>query len=413
MRLVEGNSSSISYLWEKYGFCLVLLFCLGVFQADLTSKGGMMEADFSQRMANKSGGNFIKQLFWISFFLFYISRFFLVNSLASKELGKKLFWLLVLPSVALVSAIWAEQSSYVIKRSFFQLCFIFTVCLSFYYSYHRGGLYRSVVVAVCVVFLLTLISIALGAGFTPSGALSAYVAGKNVNAINLIVLIALVTFLIVHMGARKELLWMTFGLMALLILTKSKTNIFIACLFFFLVWLRPVFSTPVVLSLFTGAVMLFVVVPLVTLTLNFEWNPGMSLEPDALTGRGFIWDTLYFDIKTFDKVLLGYGYGGYFGTGSIPFYFDDDFSFIKRITTAHNGYLELILQLGYILTLFVLCFIAYLIKGFSYGWQVSAMAIPIIHNLTESSIFRDQNMIWLLCLIVITSTCFKLEKAKL
>jgi O-antigen ligase len=413
MRLVEGNSSSISYLWEKYGFCLVLLFCLGVFQADLTSKGGMMEADFSQRMANKSGGNFIKQLFWISFFLFYISRFFLVNSLASKELGKKLFWLLVLPSVALVSAIWAEQSSYVIKRSFFQLCFIFTVCLSFYYSYQRGGLYRSVVVAVCVVFLLTLISIALGAGFTPSGALSAYVAGKNVNAINLIVLIALVTLLIVHMGARKELLWMTFGLMALLILTKSKTNIFIACLFFFLLWLRPVFSTPAVLSLFTGAVMLFVVVPLVTLTLNFEWNPGMSLEPDALTGRGFIWDTLYFDIKTFDKVLLGYGYGGYFGTGSIPFYFDDDFSFIKRITTAHNGYLELILQLGYILTLFVLCFIAYLIKGFSYGWQVSAMAIPIIHNLTESSIFRDQNMIWLLCLIVITSTCFKLEKAKL
>ncbi|UTW48991.1 O-antigen ligase family protein [Bacterioplanoides sp. SCSIO 12839] len=413
MRLLEGNGSSISYLWEKYGFCLVLLFCLGVFQADLTSKGGMMEADFSQRMANKSGGNFIKQLFWISFFLFYISRFFLVNSLASKELGKKLFWLLVLPSVALVSAIWAEQSSYVIKRSFFQLCFIFTVCLSFYYSYQRGGLYRSVVVAVCVVFLLTLISIALGAGFTPSGALSAYVAGKNVNAINLIVLIALVTLLIVHMGARKELLWMTFGLMALLILTKSKTNIFIACLFFFLVWLRPVFSTPVVLSLFTGAVMLFVIVPLVTLTLNFEWNPGMSLEPDALTGRGFIWDTLYFDIKTFDKVLLGYGYGGYFGTGSIPFYFDDDFSFIKRITTAHNGYLELILQLGYILTLFVLCFIAYLIKGFSYGWQVSAMAIPIIHNLTESSIFRDQNMIWLLCLIVITSTCFKLEKAKL
>ena len=115
MRLVEGNRNSISYLWEKYGFCLVLLFCLGVFQADLTSKSGMMEADFSQRMTKKSGGNFIKQLFWVSFFLFYISRFFLVNSLASKELGKKLFGLLILPSLALFSAIWADQSSYVIK----------------------------------------------------------------------------------------------------------------------------------------------------------------------------------------------------------------------------------------------------------------------------------------------------------
>jgi len=413
MRLVEGNRNSISYLWEKYGFCLVLLFCLGVFQADLSSKGGMMDADFSQRMANKSGGNVFKQLFWIVFFLFYISRFFLIKSVPSKRLNEKLILLFILPSIALLSTFWSDYPGYVIKRSLFQLCFIYTVCLSFYYSYQRGGLYHSIVAATATVLLLIGISIVLGSGFTPSGALAGYVAGKNVNAINLIVLIALVTLLIVHMGARKELLWMTFGLMALLILTKSKTNIFIACLFFFLVWLRPVFSGPVVLSLFISAVMLFVVMPLATLTLNSEWNPGMSLEPDALTGRGFIWDTLYFDIKTFDKALLGYGYGGYFGTGTIPFYFDDDFSFIKRITSAHNGYIELILQLGYLLTLFVLCFIAYLVKDFSYGWQVSAMSIPIIHNLTESSIFRDQNMIWLLCLIVIASTCFKLEKAKL
>jgi len=410
MRTVEGSQKSLTFLLEKYGFLFVLLFCLGVFQPDLSSKSGLMELDFDKMLSDKSGGSLKKQLFWIGFFIFFVIRFFFVKSLFSKSVLNKLYILSLFPIIALASSFWAEYSSFVIKRSFFQLCFIVTVFLSFYYCCRREGLYNSIYMAVVIVFLMSVLTILMGTGFSASGAFSSYLSGKNLFAINLIVLVALVVFLIKRYGVRKELVFMLIGLVALLVLSRSKTNIIILCFFFSLFFISFYVSKIIIYVLLFIILMVFVLVPFGSTSFGIDWNPGMSMDPGALTGRGFIWETLYFDIKAFDKSFYGYGYGGYFNTGVVPFYFDDDFSFIKRITSAHNGYLELILQFGFFISFLIFVVYIFLLKEMKESWQSASLIIPVVNNVTESSFFRDQNLIWLFCIVLIVTTCLRFDK---
>jgi len=42
----------------------------------------------------------------------------------------------------------------------------------------------------------------------------------------------------------------------------------------------------------------------------------------------------------------------------------------------------------------------------------AAMIIPIIHNITESSFFRDQNIVWVMFMALVTVTFF-IKESKL
>jgi len=135
-------------------------------------------------------------------------------------------------------------------------------------------------------------------------------------------------------------------------------------------------------------------------------HAGLYLDPDAITGRGIIWDTLYYDLQYFSKLLFGYGYGAYFSNGTIPHFFDDDWSFLRHISSSHNGYLDMLLQYGIALSLVIIPCLYKLTSGIKHSWLSAAFILPVVYNLTESAFLRDQSIMWcfaviLMCYVVI------------
>jgi len=138
--------------------------------------------------------------------------------------------------------------------------------------------------------------------------------------------------------------------------------------------------------------------------MNDYQHIALYVDADFFTGRGIIWDSLYYDLEFFDKMTLGYGYGSYFEVGVIPFVLDDKYSFLQYISSAHNGYLQLLLQFGVVgSSLIFIFFVLSMLKSNSVFIH-TALIIPILQNVTESSIFRDANMAWFLMVMIVISS---------
>jgi len=399
--------------FKRYGFGVVFLFCFGVFAPVLSSKMAMMDLDLDTRSLNKSGSNIIKQLFWLGMFAFYLMCFLndLLKGKRNFELEAKARYFVILVGISLLTVVWSEYPSYVIKRSLFQLIFTFTVALSFYYSVVNGGIEKVVSCSSYIVMFLIGVTVVLGVAFSGDGALVGFSKGKNVLAANLFVLIFLVMFLVGHLKADIYKFGILLLLMSLLlVMTMSKTNIAV----YFSLCISLLFSVnKIKLGLILSCLFLYLVfifIPSVSYFFGDAWHLGLVLDHEALTGRGFIWDTLYYDLGFYEKMAFGYGYGSYFNVGVIPYFFDDSFSFIQYITSAHNGYIGLMMQFGFWLSSLVFIVFLLLLKGVDSRWQITALFVPLVHNITESSIYRDQNLIWLLFIVVVVSTCIKFRR---
>jgi len=80
---------------------------------------------------------------------------------------------------------------------------------------------------------------------------------------------------------------------------------------------------------------------------------------------------------------------------------------MQFINSPHNGYLDLLLQFGYVFTLFILVIFMLLFKNIKCPYITAAMILPLVHNLTEASMFKDNTMVWLLFIVGIAASSFK------
>ncbi len=129
----------------------------------------------------------------------------------------------------------------------------------------------------------------------------------------------------------------------------------------------------------------------------------------TLTGRTLLWAEL---AKWVDKSpLLGYGFGG-FWTGDIGI----SSIVIKKIgwaaPHAHNGFLNLTLELGYVgLALFLICYLSnfysYLLncmvnQQLIYSWGILFFSLLLIYNMDECTILRANQIYWVLFIYTIS-----------
>lgn len=390
---------------EKYGFLLVLLFCLGAFSPDFTSKVDSIK-DLSMSLERQSSNDVIKQIFWISIFFFFTIRMFSESFYATfkKELGFCLGIGMAICFISLLSITWSLHPDVTFRRSFFQFIFFSAVALSCIFSFKHNTFAKSVELSSIIVIGLCFITIVTNTGFNESFALEGYTEGKNPLATKLLVLFALqiVSKKIFLLENRKSniLLYLVFFL---LILTQSKTSIFIVFIYLLSINTLRDLSKPFVTFLFACCITLFIFLPSISYYLNNLWHVGLYLEDDALTGRGIIWDNLYYDMLFFSKIAFGYGYGSYFGVNQIPYFFDLEHSFLRTVTSAHNGYIGLFIQLGVIGCVYLFSVLLWVGKQFNHPLLILTLMIPIIHNITESSFYRDQSIIWLLFIILVCS----------
>ena len=138
--------------------------------------------------------------------------------------------------------------------------------------------------------------------------------------------------------------------------------------------------------------------------LTIDISPALQLasDPEAFTGRAAIWTAV---IRYFgEHPLLGSGYGSFWNVGEASpiLRYIPPGSWIEGVSEAHNGYLEMMIQLGGIG--FVLVFFATLIwpaaqllrlspERRKMGvWAASILFFMFGHNFTEANLFNKDAM---------------------
>ena len=121
----------------------------------------------------------------------------------------------------------------------------------------------------------------------------------------------------------------------------------------------------------------------------FGLIPGYFGKDTTLSGRVDIWDFVWNDIEK--QFLLGYGFATYWIMGSSRIEIFASYFEGFMVNSAHNGYLEIILQLGFFGFIFFLFpVIAYIYRMFKINSNIAILIFISIMtlNYTESVLFK-------------------------
>lgn len=388
---------------EKYGFLFIFLFCFGFFSPDLTPKLGLM-LDDSVSVEDGSKSSVLKQVFWLFLFGFFVLRTYSCKDvILTVSKSKLLLIFLALCSYCLITSFWSDFPSLTIKRSIFQLIFSFTVVLSIYFVCYHNNLTNSILLLSCFILALICYSVLNGTGFDRVGALTGFARGKNVLGQNLLVLLGVLLICLKSSSSSKKYLTILCGVFfILLVLTQSKTSILTFLVFLFFINTSKVFSRLLIPITFFVLASVFIFIPGLSAFFSDYIHVGLYLSPEAITGRGMIWETLYYDLNYFNKIPAGYGYSSYFNTGVVPYLFDDGWSYLSRINSSHNGFIDIFVQFGFYGSIIIAMCLFYIYLGIKDKILIACCIIPLINNITEATFLRDQNMVWLFVITIFT-----------
>lgn len=395
----------VCIFFKKYGFLIVLLYVCGLFTPDLTPKVSLLELDLNTLSEIKSGSDSFKQLFWLSLTFLYSILFFkekndLRYQSALKELKLPILFFGISLFIFFISCFWSGFASITIKRAAFQLLLFWVLIQSYIFSMLTGQLVNNVRLLCLFVLAMIVFSIVTASGINPYFELAGFSKSKNIMGAILAVLIVFSHIIFVSNNKLKENKKIILILGIFLIFTVSKTSILLVALYFLLTNLPSIVNRFFSFLVITSVMCLFIVFPYVSYLANDFWNISLLVDSSFMTGRGAIWENIYHDLYYFDKIHLGYGYGSYFGTPTTPYFFDDEYSFMQYINSAHNGYIELLSQVG-ILSFFIIIFYFLIFYRSTSNVCLSALSFPIFYNISEPAFFRDQHIVWILCLLLI------------
>lgn len=227
--------------------------------------------------------------------------------------------------------------------------------------------------------------------------------------------ISAMVFLLIAMSSRKyrNLMWAGFGLsVSLVVLSTAKTPLI---LLLTILALLPLYRA---LRWNPSWTLLFFIVAVILLgsfaiLLLSNWETVLtSMGKDVtLTGRTEVWAAVLDMLHK--RPWLGYGYSGFWlgdRGGSAD---------VRRIvgwpvTYAHNGILDLLLDLGYlgalvfVLNFLISCFSAIAAVRWSKTansyWPLLLLTYTLLSNLTDSTILKPNNIIWVLYVAASLST---------
>ncbi|WP_214807095.1 O-antigen ligase [Exiguobacterium sp. s102] len=134
----------------------------------------------------------------------------------------------------------------------------------------------------------------------------------------------------------------------------------------------------------------------------------------TLTGRTFIWNYLLNENKGV-SVLIGNGYGYYWSNFNESLYrFYNAIGFVT--TTAHNGFIDIILDLGYVglflfIILLIISLVGYIYNFTSYNlkvytlWPILILICMIPYNFSESLFisYNSLSIVFVFCSIIYIS----------
>ena len=337
----------------------------------------------------------------------------------------------------LLTSHWASYPDISIRRSIAYIT-IYLIAVSLAVSFeHPVDFQRPLYLALVLIFLANIVAAQIIPPNNAKLGVNGLYAQKNGAGVIALYVIMVMT---VSIALRRPLITKLFSAClvilgwAFLISTQAKTSYAIAvCLSFMIPVLSYLLLKPKAYMLFAAAVcaLLFGVMVLVFQLMNLTLEElGKAIFVDlTFTNRTFIWNAVIPEI--WHRPWTGAGFGSFWATGRLlnpinarP---DEFFMDAKLINEAHNGYIDIALQAGFIglvLALLVMARAAWQlcraisIRSDDCDGRVSCMIMlalglaMVIANLTESLVFQYSNPVgYLFVLIVVQAERWGLERA--
>ena len=394
---------------ERAFAVLVLLLFTSALIPLLYAHGGTITA------ADESQGDPKVQVVWaiiyLITFLLLATRWKYAVQVAARG---KVLWVLV--GIALASVLWSDLPGTTLRQS---VALIGTTAFGVYLAarYEIGEQQRLVAWALAIAavlslaFALALPTYGASSGVDVPGWRGVY---SQKNQLGSTMALSTLVFLFLVLTSRKRrwiagaCLLLSFGLV---ILSKSMSALVVCTV---LLALFPVYSVlrwriTLAVPLLTGTWLLVGGVVFWILS-HAEAILGTLGRNATLTGRTGVWALVLAMIR--ERPWLGYGYGGFWASGKGAY-----FSFALNgfePTSAHNGFLDLWLQLGLLgVAVFVFTFLLALLRAAAWAhlsksteslWPLMYLTFMLLYSITESSIMNRNDIFWALYAATILSS---------
>ncbi|HKD23687.1 MAG TPA: O-antigen ligase family protein [Rhizomicrobium sp.] len=368
-------------------------------------------ADFNGQInVEASGANRLNQAFWLLLFVSCAAAALMRRTrLGAQAVALWPLFLYLAWSVATLA--WAVDPHVASRRLALQFCIVGAIWLPVAMI---GSPTRVRRVVLYVLFYIVLLN-ALGIAVIERTALGyAGIFGQK-NALGAVTALGLVTFL-ASLSARSQMdrIIALIGVPLaafLLVYSRSKTSFILGLIvpaLVYTIWfaartlrIRPSYlvSTGMIFGFFVVAIFFGG-------GLRYQDVLTTFFHDATFTGRTEIWSFAWSNIVL--KPYAGYGFNGFWGVGGGSAAMSSNNSLLVNILQSHNGYLDTLLETGFVGLGILVCFITVTVGHCSRllrsdpangAFCLSVAIFFMLHNFEESSAFRRFEPTWVIFLV--------------
>jgi len=405
--------------FEKWLTVLIMIFLTGILRwSSLYVSPDPELASANSYNPFDSLNSRIQHLIYSLTFLLLIAR---INTSILTLRRSYLIW--ILPVVCLMSFLWSDFPDWSLRKG---IATMQTTYVGLYFA-SRFSIKQQIEI-LTISFAIVGILIALFSFAFPGAAIET---GANAGALrgpftqkNLLARIAslgAIIFFIALSNSHKSKKLLAFGLVSfifIVLLTTSKTALLLIILLFVLVplyrvtrWSYKIATPVIIVSLLVIFGSLFI--------LSSNWESillSLGRDPD-LSGRTGLWLGAIEKIK--ERPWLGYGYQGFWqdGGAAMELWAKERY----RPPHAHNGYINIALDLGLIgLGVFICLILVEFSKSISHVqkhrsalalWPILYMTFFVFYNYSENTIIEHNSIFWVL-MVSLSLSVFSHQKVK-
>jgi O-antigen ligase len=340
--------------------------------------------------------NFVNQLLYPFLFLSSVLAIIPIRNRVFQFVLKEKFFAIFL-LWCILSAVWSDYSMTSLIRSF-QFMVIYLVLLLSVYDLDQLDIVKIIKVIISIYIIVTIFSVI----FIPEAIDPKFNTWRGIHnnknglsQMGLLSFLLTLTFYNRNSKLRKNLWNFTLSLLSVLIIFMSGSSTIIIILFIiFLIYLfykfENIFSKLRLGWFFELITFIFFIALLVIFFLFssevLSFVPEMFGKDMTFTGRVLFWKYLLMQIQS--HPLFGFGFGSYWILGSphVTLFFDEAGTVMN---TAHNGFIDLTLQVGMIgLVIFFVVIGIFFYRAIKINYNTSILLLIsiIIGNFTESTL---------------------------
>lgn len=389
-------------------YALVLTFLL-TFSS--TSFDGLQNINESA-----SEGSLGNKVFWFLLLCFTLFVWGKIPKHEISNLNKHVYLLIAYISYAVLSAIWSDVPLISLRRSVQQVIIAFCILSPFIMGIDRKQILHKVT---CVLTLFVFINVALIPlfGIADFG-YRGICPQKNILGQISVIAFFFCTYGVINSSGKTRMMFLASSLLSifLCIISNSKTSLgllLIVPLASYLMIFLASIKAPLKQAFFVIVCILIIyIVFTASILVPFDiYDISEAIFHDrTFTGRTVIWEFAGNNID--GSPYIGYGYGSFWGVGSTTKAIGQ--GFIGGLLQAHNGFIDIVLELGYFGLVVANLFIFALLKSMlnvtkSDMWLalllVSCLLFILLNNVMESSLFRGYVPLWVTLLFCSGFTC--------